>query len=90
VEAQHIASMSIARPSGYPTFRKKGQNDAFRYPDPKQIKIEGERIFLPKAGWTRIVVHRPIVGKVKNVTVSTIAGDWSCQSRSNMRSRSCR
>ena len=62
--------------AGYPTFRKKGRNDAFRYPDPKQIKFEKDRIFLPKAGWTRIVTHRPIVGKVKNVTVSTIAGDW--------------
>jgi putative transposase len=61
--------------AGYPT-RKKGQNDAFRYPDPKQIKLEKDRIFLPKAGWTRMVMHRPIVGKVKNVTVSTIAGDW--------------
>ena len=47
-----------------------------RYPDPKQIKIEGERIFLPKAGWTRMVMHRPVEGKVKNVTVSEVAGDW--------------
>lgn len=62
--------------AGFPSFRKKGQNDSFRYPDPKQIKIEGERIFLPKAGWTRIVVHRPIIGKMKNVTVSAVAGDW--------------
>jgi putative transposase len=62
--------------AGYPTFRKKGQDDAFRYPDPKQIKFEKGRIFLPKAGWTEIVTHRPIVGKVKNVSVSTIAGDW--------------
>jgi putative transposase len=43
----------------FPTFRRKGQNDSFRYPDPKQIKIEGERVFLPKAGWTNLVKHRP-------------------------------
>jgi hypothetical protein len=60
--------------AGFPTFRKKGQNDSFRYPDPK--KFEKDRIFLPKAGWTRVVLHRPIVGKVKNVTVSTVAGKW--------------
>ena len=60
----------------FPTFRREGQNDSFRYPDPKQIKIEGERVFLPKAGWPRIVMHRPIIGTVKNVTVSAVAGDW--------------
>ena len=62
--------------AGFPTFRKKGQNGSFRYPDPKQIEIEDERIFLPKAGWTKLVMHRPIAGMVKNVTVSEIAGDW--------------
>lgn len=62
--------------AGFPAFRRKGQNDSFRYPDPKQIKIEDDRIFLPKAGWTSMVMHRPIIGKVKNVTVSVIAGDW--------------
>jgi putative transposase len=62
--------------AGFPTFRKKGQNDSFRYPDPKQIKIEAGRVFLPKAGWTHWIMHRPIVGNVKNVTVSCVAGDW--------------
>jgi putative transposase len=62
--------------AGFPKFRRKGENDAFRYPDAKQIKIEADRIFLPKAGWTRMVMHRPIQGKVKNATVSEIAGDW--------------
>jgi putative transposase len=55
--------------AGFPKFRRKGENDAFRYPDPKQIKTEHNRIFLPKAGWTEMVMHRPIVGTVKNVTV---------------------
>jgi putative transposase len=62
--------------AGFPTFRKKGQNDSFRYPDAKQIKFGDGRIFLPKAGWTPMVVHRPIEGKVKNVTVSAVAGEW--------------
>ncbi|MBR0687872.1 transposase, partial [Bradyrhizobium manausense] len=49
------------RRAGCPTFRRKGQNDGFCYPDPKQIKLEKCRIFLPKASWTRIVTHRPII-----------------------------
>jgi putative transposase len=60
----------------FPQFRKKDQTDAFRHPDPKQIKIEDNSIFMPKSGWTRMVVHRAIVGKVKNVTVSVTAGAW--------------
>ncbi|MBR0684399.1 hypothetical protein JQ594_00580 [Bradyrhizobium manausense] len=38
------------RRAGCPTFRRKGQNDGFCYPDPKQVKFEEDRIFLPKAG----------------------------------------
>jgi putative transposase len=62
--------------AGFPKFRRKGENDSFRYPDAKQFKIEESRIFLPKAGWTEMVVHRPVQGKVKHVTVSEVAGDW--------------
>jgi putative transposase len=34
------------------------------------VKIEGSRIYLPKVGWVKCVVHREIVGKVKMVTIS--------------------
>jgi putative transposase len=60
----------------FPRFRRKGENDSFRYPDPKQIKVGTDRIFLPKAGWTRMVLHRPIAGKIRNVTITLTAGDW--------------
>ncbi len=36
----------------------------------KQIKIEDGQICLPKAGWTRMVMHRRVIGRVENVTVS--------------------
>ena len=40
----------FAKRAGFPRFRKKGQHDSFRYPDPKQIKLDqgNSRIFLPK------------------------------------------
>jgi putative transposase len=60
----------------YPKFRKKFENESFRYPDPKQIKVEDCRIFLPKAGWVRMVKHREIIGDVKNVTVSRHGTYW--------------
>jgi len=41
--------------AGFPQFRKKGFADRFRYPDPKQIRLDqlNSRIFLPKLGWLR-------------------------------------
>jgi putative transposase len=63
--------------AAYPKPRTKFRNESFRYPDPLQIKLDrdGERIFLPKAGWVRVRMHREIDGVVKNVTVSR-QGDW--------------
>ncbi|MGC8529805.1 MAG: RNA-guided endonuclease InsQ/TnpB family protein, partial [Leptospirillia bacterium] len=39
--------------AGFPNFRKKGQNDAFRFPQGVKLDQEGARIFLPKVGWVR-------------------------------------
>lgn len=45
----------FAKRAEFPRFKKKGQADSFRYPDPKQIKLDqsNRRIFLPKLGWLR-------------------------------------
>lgn len=39
----------------FPRFKRKGQSNSFRYPDPKQIKLDqlNSRLFLPKLGWLR-------------------------------------
>lgn len=62
----------------FPRFKKKGQSDSFRYPDPKQIKLDqaNNRIFLPKLGWLRYRNSRDVLGTVKNVTVSQSGGRW--------------
>ncbi|MEI8397349.1 MAG: RNA-guided endonuclease TnpB family protein [Rhodospirillaceae bacterium] len=62
--------------AAYPQFRKRGDRDSFRYPDPKQFKITTDRIFLPKAGWVDWVQHRPVQGTPKTVTVSRTADAW--------------
>jgi len=63
----------------YPKPRKKFRNESFRFPDPKQLKLEGAgrkaRVFLPKAGWVKMAAHREVVGDVKNLTVSK-QGEW--------------
>jgi putative transposase len=62
----------------FPRFKKKGQSDSFRYPDPKQIKLDqpNSRLFLPKLGWLRYRNSRKVLGEVRNVTVSMSAGKW--------------
>ena len=62
----------------FPRFKKKGQSDSFRYPEPKQIKLDpaNSRIFLPKLGWMRYRNSREVLGKVKNVTVRLSGGTW--------------
>lgn len=50
---------------------KKGQHGSFRYPDPKQIKLDqaNSRLFLPKLGWLRYRKSRDVPGTLRNVTV---------------------
>ncbi len=68
----------FAKRADFPRFKKKGQSDRFRYPDPKQIKLDqaNNRLFLPKLGWLRYRNSRDVLGVVKNVTVSQSSGKW--------------
>ena len=68
----------FAKRADFPRFKRKGQSDSFRYPDPKQIKLDqsNSRIFLPKLGWLRYRKSRDVLGEVRNVTVSLSAGKW--------------
>ncbi len=68
----------FAKRADFPRFKKKGQSDSFRYPDPKQIKLDqgNSRIFLPKLGWLRYRNSRSTLGAVKNVTVGQSGGKW--------------
>jgi putative transposase len=62
----------------FPRFRKKGDGDSFRYPDPKQLKLDqgNDRIFLPKLGWLRYRNSRKVEGELRNVTVSISGGKY--------------
>ena len=65
----------------YPTPRKKGLNDSFRFPDPVSIRVErtgnsSGRIKLPKLGWVRLRGWYAIPGSICNATVSRRAGLW--------------
>ena len=68
----------FAKRADYPRFKRKGSGDSFRYPDPKQIKLDqgNSRIFLPKLGWVRYRNSRDVLGELRNVTVSSQGGKW--------------
>lgn len=52
----------------YPRFKSKFGVQSIQFP--QRVKVEGKRVFLPSVGWFRAVVHRPIVGEIKTVTVT--------------------
>ena len=58
----------------YPRYKSKRARQSVRYPQPKEswIRSEGRRIYLPKVGEVRFVMHRRLEGEMKNVTVSRI------------------
>lgn len=62
----------------FPQFKKSGRLDSFRYPDPKQFKVDQDnsRVYLPKIGWIQYRNSRIIEGTPKNVTVSQSGGHW--------------
>ncbi len=62
--------------AAFPRFKKRGQNDVFRYPQGVKLDQENSRIFLPKLGWMRYRNSRQVTGVVKNVTVSQSCGKW--------------
>jgi putative transposase len=69
--------------AAYPVFHKKYQNDAFRFPDPKQFQVLDvqARLKLPKLGWVRILNGKgrhalKLSGKPKSITVSREGKYW--------------
>src|SRR5215210_6673879 len=64
----------------YPTPRKKGVNDAFRFPgrevETRSLNGKWSAVRLPKIGWVKFRDTRRIRGDVKNVTVSGGADGW--------------
>lgn len=62
--------------SKLPRFKKRGQHDAFRYPQGVKLEQNNSRIFLPKLGWLRYRNSREVMGEIKNVTVSQSCGKW--------------
>ena len=57
------------RRAKYPNFKSKHGKQTIQYPQGVKI-VEGRKLFLPKIGHVRAVVHREIAGTIKTVTIS--------------------
>jgi putative transposase len=63
---------------GYPRFKSVGRYDSLTYPQyGNGARIEGERLLLSKVGAVKLVLHRPIEGTPKTVTLNrSTSGKW--------------
>jgi putative transposase len=62
--------------AGFPKFKKKGRKDSFRYPQGFKLDQLNSRIWLPKIGWVRFRLSRPIEGVPKQVTIMLDVDKW--------------
>jgi putative transposase len=58
----------FSKRGNYPKFKNKNGAQSVQYP--QNVKLIGKRIYLPKIGWVKCVIHRENVGRIKTVTVS--------------------
>lgn len=66
---------------GFPRFRRKGEDDRFRYTHGAQIRLErlgskSGRVKLPVIGWVRLRGYRPAFGVIRAATVRRRGGHW--------------
>jgi len=61
---------------GYPRFKERGRYDSFTYKQ-SGFNLDGDRLHLSKIGEVRIVLHRPIEGTIKTLTIRwSSTGKW--------------
>jgi putative transposase len=76
---RHVPVSSRGR-AGYPSPRKKGVNDAFRFQgreiETRKLNAKWSAVRLPKIGWVKYRSTRPLIGKTLNATVSLSADGW--------------
>jgi len=58
------------RRAKYPKFKSKRGNQSIQYP--QSVKIVENKIYLPKIGLVKAIIHREIIGKIKTVTISRV------------------
>ena len=61
--------------NGFPKFKKKSNfSDSFRYA--QGIKLEGNKVYLPKIGWVKQDTHRKMPSKPTSATIILEGNKW--------------
>ena len=68
-----------AEAPGYPRFKGFGRYDSITYPQyGNGVRLETDRLILSKVGAVQVVLHRPVEGRIKTVTLRrSSTGKWS-------------
>ena len=63
---------------GYPRFKGRGRYDSITYPQyGNGVRLDGDRLILSKVGAVHVVLHRPVEGLPKTVTLTrSRSGKW--------------
>ena len=63
---------------GYPRFKGRGRYDSLTYPQyGNGVRLDGDRLILAKVGAVPVVLHRPVEGRPKTVTLTrSRTGKW--------------
>jgi putative transposase len=62
----------------FPKFKRKEMTVGICYPTPGQFKLDeaNAKVFLPKLGWVRYRKSRPVLGDLRQMTVTSAGGRW--------------
>lgn len=62
---------------GYPRFKGRGWYDSLTYPQyGNGVRLDGDKLSLSKLGQVKLVLHRPVEGTIKTVTIRRQSGKW--------------
>ena len=63
---------------GPPLIKGCGHDVGLRYPNPSHLEFDGERgrVKLPKVGWLRLRMSRPVEGEFRNVSITREGDRW--------------
>jgi len=59
----------------YPRFRSR-KRDLLRFRFPGPVKLRDDLLYVPRVGWTRLRLSRPVNGEIRSVTIRQSGGRW--------------
>jgi putative transposase len=68
----------FSKAGGFPSFKRRGEEPGIRFPDPMQFALDSAngRLKLPKLGFVRLRMSRPVEGQLRNVSVTRDGTKW--------------